>query len=73
MVQVFFSRVYGDKAAVRYYDAAQPEVQEQFKATLQAASDRYLPHPLVLVDDEIVAAGHVDAYGIAAYVSQQLS
>jgi disulfide oxidoreductase YuzD len=40
---------------------------------LQAASDRYLPHPLVLVDDEIVAAGHVDAYGIAAYVSQQLS
>ena len=40
---------------------------------LQAASDRYLPHPLVLVDDEIIAAGHVDAYGIAGYVSQQLS
>jgi hypothetical protein len=40
---------------------------------LQAASDRYLPHPLVLVDDEIIAAGHVDAYGIAAYVSQRLS
>ena len=56
-----------------YYDAALPEVQEQFKTVLQAASDRYLPHPLVLVDDEIVAAGHVDAYGIAAYVSQQLA
>jgi len=67
------SRVYGEQAAVTYFDAALPEVQEQFKAVLQAASDRYLPHPLVLVDDEIVAAGHVDAYGIAAYVSQQLS
>jgi disulfide oxidoreductase YuzD len=58
---------------VKYYDAALSEVQEQFKTVLQMASDRYLPHPLVLVDDEIVAAGHVDAYGIAAYVSQQLS
>ena len=56
-----------------YFDAALPEVQEQYKTVLQAASDRYLPHPLVLVGDEIVAAGHVDAYGIAAYVSQQLS
>jgi disulfide oxidoreductase YuzD len=67
------ARVYGDQAAVTYFDAALPEVQEQFKTSLQAASDRYLPHPLVLVDEEIVAAGHVDAYGIAAYVSQQLS
>jgi disulfide oxidoreductase YuzD len=49
-----------------------PEVQEQFKTVLQAATDRYLPHPLVLVDDEIIAAGHVDAYGIAAYLSRQL-
>ena len=56
-----------------YFDAALPEVQEQFKTVLQAAAARYLPHPLVVVDDEIVAAGHVDAYGIAAYVSQQLS
>jgi len=58
---------------VSYFDAARPEVREQFKTVLQAASDRYLPYPLVLVDDEIIAAGHVDAYGIAAYVSQQLS
>ena len=58
---------------MHYFDAALPEVQEQFKTVLQAAADRYLPHPLVLVDDEIVAAGHVDAYGIAGYVSQQLS
>ena len=56
-----------------YLDAALPEVQTEFQTVLQAAADRYLPHPLVLVDDEIVAAGHVDAYGIAAYVSQQLS
>jgi hypothetical protein len=56
-----------------YYDAALPEVQEQFDATLKAASDRYLPHPLVLIDDQIVMAGHVDAYGIATYVSQRLS
>ena len=67
------SRVYGEQAAVAYFDAALPEVRKQFETVLQAASDRYLPHPLVLVDDEIVAAGHVDAYGIAAYVSQQLS
>jgi len=67
------SRVYGDQAAVTYFDAALPEVQTQFKTVLQAAVDRYLPHPLVVVDDEIIAAGHVDAYGIAAYVSQQLS
>jgi hypothetical protein len=40
---------------------------------LQSAADRYLPHPLVLVDDEIVAAGHVDAYGVASYVSQRLA
>jgi disulfide oxidoreductase YuzD len=58
---------------VHYFDAALHEVQEQFKTVLQAAADRYLPYPLVLVDDEIVAAGHVDAYGIAGYVSQQLS
>jgi len=67
------SRAFGDRATVTYYDAALPEVQEQFKTVLEEAAGRYLPHPLVLVEDRIVAAGHVDAYGIAAYVQQQLS
>jgi hypothetical protein len=65
--------VYGEKVDVQYYDAALPEVQEQFREVLNAARDRYLPHPLVLVDGELVMAGHVDAYGIASIVTDRLS
>jgi disulfide oxidoreductase YuzD len=65
--------VYGDKVDVQYYDAALPEVQEQFREILDSARDRYLPHPLVLVEDRLVMAGHVDAYGIASMVTDKLS
>ena len=37
------------------------------------AGERFLPHPLVLVDDRLVMAGHVDAYGIASLVTDKLS
>jgi disulfide oxidoreductase YuzD len=56
-----------------YYDAAVPAVQEQFREALDLASERYWPHPLVLVDDQIVMAGHVDAYGIASLVTEKLA
>jgi hypothetical protein len=56
-----------------YYDAALPAVQEQFREVLDVASERFLPHPLVLVDDQLVMAGHVDAYGIASLVTEKLS
>jgi disulfide oxidoreductase YuzD len=65
--------VYGDKVDIQYYDAALPEVQGQFREVLDLARDRYLPHPLVLVEGQIVMAGHVDAYGIASMVTDKLS
>jgi disulfide oxidoreductase YuzD len=65
--------VYGDKVDLSYYDAAVPAVQEQFREVLDIAVDRYLPYPLVLVDDRLVMAGHVDAYGIASLVTEKLS
>jgi disulfide oxidoreductase YuzD len=40
---------------------------------LDVAAERYLPYPLVLVDDQLVMAGHVDAYGIASLVTEKLS
>ena len=65
--------MYGDKVDVSYYDAAVPAVQEQFREVLDLAGERYLPHPLVLVDQQLVIAGHVDAYGIASLVTEKLS
>ena len=50
-----------------------PTVQEKFREVLDLAGERYLPHPLVLVDDQLVMAGHVDAYGIASLVTDKLS
>ena len=49
-----------------------PEVQEQYRQVIEMASERFLPYPIVLIDDEPVMAGHVDAYGIASLVAQQL-
>ena len=65
--------MYGDRVDVAYYDAASPEVEERFHSTLESASERYLRLPLVLIDDRIIQAGHVDAYAIAASLAQRLS
>ncbi len=65
--------MYGDQVDVSYYDAALLAVQERFREILDLANERYLPHPLVLVNDQLVMAGHVDAYGIASMVTEKLS
>ena len=66
------SRVYGDQVRVSYHDARFPEVQEQYHQVIEMASERFLPYPIVLIKDEAVMAGHVDAYGIASLVAQVL-
>jgi len=50
-----------------------PAVQEKYRQVLSLAAERYLPHPLVVVDDQLVMAGHVDAYGLASLVTEKLS
>ena len=57
---------------VSYYDAIQRGVPEQYHQVIEMASERFLPYPLVLINDEAVMAGHVDAYGIASLVAQEL-
>jgi disulfide oxidoreductase YuzD len=71
-VQAFLRQVYGDQVAVAYYDAISADVQEQYHQVIEMASERFLPYPIVLINDEAVMAGHVDAYGIASLVAQEL-
>ena len=71
-MQAFLRQVYGDQVSVSYYDAVLPEVQEQYRQVIEMASERFVPYPIVLINDEAVMAGHVDAYGIASLVAQEL-
>ena len=71
-MQAFLRQVYGDQVDVSYYDAILPEVQEQYHQVIEMASERFVPYPIVLIDGEAVMAGHVDAYGIASLVAQEL-
>jgi disulfide oxidoreductase YuzD len=57
---------------VTYYDAALPEIREQFADVVQTAESRYWPFPLVMVDDRVVMAGHVDVYGLTNLLEQRL-
>ena len=71
-MQAFLRQVYSDQVRVSYYDAIYPEVREQYQQVIEMASERFLPFPIVLINDEAVMAGHVDAYGIASLVAQEL-
>jgi disulfide oxidoreductase YuzD len=64
--------VYEGQVDVTYYDAALPEIREQFADVVQTAESRYWPFPLVMVDDRVVMAGHVDVYGLTSLLEQKL-
>ena len=66
-------RIFGDQVSLSYYDAAQTEVQAQFREIINQAQERYWPHPLVLVDDRIVMAGDVDAYRLVSWVEKAIN
>ena len=68
----YIERVYGDRVSVDYYDAAQPEVRTGFGEVIAQAEERYWPYPLVLVNEEPVMAGHVDAYGLMGMLREVL-
>ena len=58
---------------VTYHDAALPDVRAQFVEIVENAQSRYWPFPLVIVKGRVVMAGHVDIYGIASLVNQELA
>ena len=49
-----------------------PEVQTQFAPVIEEARNRYLPYPLVLVDDKLAMAGEVSVYGLSMLVGRKL-
>ncbi len=71
-MQRYFESVYGARVLVSYHDAVLPNVRAQFSALISEAEQRRWPYPLVLVDDEPVMAGHVDAYGLMRIVNEAL-
>jgi disulfide oxidoreductase YuzD len=66
-------RSYPDRVRVSYYDAARPEVQEQFAGVIEQAKSRYWPYPLVLVNGDITMAGDVNTYAISRLVGETLN
>jgi len=49
-----------------------PEVQTQFASLIEEARTRYLPYPLVMVDEKLAMAGEVNVYGLSMLVSRKL-
>ena len=49
-----------------------PEVQTQFASVIGEAGNRYLPYPLVIVDEKLAMAGEVNVYGLSMLVSRKL-
>ena len=72
MVRRYMDHIFGDQVNMTYHDAAQATVQTQFREVLDQAQERYWPHPLVLVDDQIVMAGDVDAYRLVSWVEKAI-
>jgi disulfide oxidoreductase YuzD len=69
---MYLGRVFGNQVDITYHDAALEEVREQFADALEEAANRYWPYPLVLMQGQVVMAGHIDAYRLSEWITQEL-